>query len=104
MEASAQQSSDLFRRTVVELAELPDADLASVVEFVAELKRHNLRPQSSSTSSTANEILALARARVEEMRTLPREQIMQRFNAAVEHIRAEAIANGTAITGEYYGD
>ncbi len=102
MQTAIQQNpSDLFRRAVVELAELPDADLASVVEYVAELKRHKVRRGSSTA---AQEMLALAHARAEELRALPREQIVQRFNAAVEQIRAQVIENNTAITSDYHGD
>ena len=71
------------------------------MEFVAQLKQPKTQ---SGTSSSAHQVLALARTRAEEMRGLPREQIVQRFNAAIERLRAQAIENDTAISSEHYGD
>ena len=53
---------------------------------------------------TADEILSHAKARAAEMSHLSHAEAVQRFIDATERIRAEAIAKGTAIEGEWESD
>ena len=97
----SQNPSDLFRQAVIELAALPDAYLVPVMELVNELKRQGVRPH---LSAQAQEIRSRAHQQARDLSQRPREEVIQRFNAALEGIRATAIANGTAIDGDWHGD
>lgn len=88
---------DLIRKAVIEVAQLQEKELLIVIEMVDTLKKQRARPNKE----LAAEILARAKARAEEMKHLSREEAMERFSKSLDAIRAEAIANGTAIEGEW---
>jgi hypothetical protein len=100
MKASDLDSEKLLRQVITSVAQLPPNDLLVVYETISDLKQK----ESEKSSLTADEILARAKARAVEMRNLSHEQIVQRFIDATERIRAEAIAKGTAIEGEWESD
>ncbi|MDI6770797.1 MAG: hypothetical protein QMD04_14145 [Anaerolineales bacterium] len=100
MNASVADSEKLLRQVITSVAQLPPNDLLVVYETISDLKQK----ESEKSSLTADEILARAKARAVEMRNLSHEQIVQRFIDATERIRAEAIAKGTAIEGEWESD
>lgn len=87
----------LLRRTVVEVASLPDDDLAIVLHVVAFLK------QQRSTEATAD-IRRAARQHAKALRTLPRDQLAAQLREVGERIRNQAIASGAAIEGDWEGD
>lgn len=87
----------LLRRTVVEVAGLPDDDLAIVLEVVAFLK------QQRATETTAD-IRRAARQRAAALRALPRDQLAAQLREVGEKIRSQAVASGTAIEGDWEGD
>jgi hypothetical protein len=91
---------DLVRKAVIEVAQLPENELVAVIEMVGALKEQRARPNRA----LAKEIVARARARAAEMSHLSHEEVVQRFTNAMDRIRAEAIAKGTAIEGEWEGD
>jgi len=100
MNATDLDSEQLLRQVISSVAQLPPNELVVVYETINDL-HHKERGKSSLT---ADEILARARARAAEMIHLSREEAMERFGRALDAIRAEAIAKGTAIEGELEGD
>lgn len=87
----------LLRRTVVEVANLPDDDLAIVLDVVAFLK------QQRSVDSAA-EIRRTARQRAAALRALPRDQLAVQLREVGERIRGQVVASGMAIEGDWEGD
>ncbi len=96
----ASPSHDLVRRAVIEVAQLPENELLVVIEMVGDLKKQ----RAQKKRATAAELVARARQRATEISHLSREEMMERFSQTVEAIRAEAIAKGTAIDGEWESD
>jgi hypothetical protein len=87
----------LLRQTVVEVANLPDDDLAILLDVVALLK------QQRANEMTAD-IRRAARRRAMDLRGLPRDQLAAQLREVGERIRSQAIVNGTAIDGDWHGD
>lgn len=100
MVTQALAPQDLIRKAVIEVAQLQENELLVVIETVESLKKQRARPNRES----AKEIVARAKARAEETRNLPREELMNKFSDTLDAIRAEAIKNGTAIEGELESD
>ena len=88
---------DLVRKAVIEVAQLPESDLVAVVEFVTRLKRQPRRP-------TVAEIQAEAERLSAQLKNLPRQELMKRFQDNLDAMRADAIAKGTAIEKELESD
>ena len=99
MSVEPPSTQELVRRAVIEVASLPENDLVVVLEVVADLKR-----AKAERRAHAAEIVAGARARADELRGLPREQLFAQLQAAFAGVRAEAVAKGTAIEGDWEGD
>ncbi len=59
-----------------------------------------LRDQSRTVAG----LLAIAKKRAALLRDVPPEQVAARFTQLTEEIRQVAIANGTAIDGDWPGD
>ncbi len=91
---------ELIRKAVIEVAQLPEKELLIVIEMVDSLKKQRARPNRE----LAVEILAYAKARAAEMKHLSRAEVMEKFSKTLDAIRAEAIAKGTAIEGEWEDD
>ena len=100
MDTQTLAPQDLVRKAVIEVAQLPENELLVVIEMVDNLKKQRARPNRES----AAQIVARAKARAVETSHLSREALIQQFGDALEAIRAEAIAKGTAIEGEWEGD
>ena len=100
MNASDLDSEKLLRQVITSVAQLPPNDLLVVYETITDLNQK----ESQKHPLTSAEILARAKARDEEMKHLSREEEMERFGKTLDAIRADAIANGTAIEGELEGD
>lgn len=98
MDAQHLDAEKLLRQVLTGIAELPPTDLLVVYETISELKHKDKAGQ------TADEILSRAKARAAEMSHLSHAEAVQRFIDATERIRAEAIAKGTAIEGEWESD
>lgn len=90
-------TSELLREAIREVILLPDKDLVAVVEFVGSLKRDHARPSLA-------EIKAEAARLTQQLEGLSRAELFKRFNDNLEAIRANAIAQGTAIEGEWEHD
>ncbi len=87
----------LLRQTMVEIANLPDDDLAVLLGVVEFLKQQR-------TKATVRDIRQAARQRAAELQGLPREELTGRFLAVGERIRSQAVAQGTAIEGDWESD
>ncbi len=87
----------LFRRTVVEVASLPDDDLAILLDIVTLLKQQR-------ATETVADIRRAAHQRVMALRNLSPDQLVTQFRAVGEKIRSQAVASGTAIEGDWEGD
>ena len=92
---------NLVRAAVLEVAQLPDRDLVLVVQFVRELKQ---RRGSATPRPSVAEVRAEARRLASAMESLSREQVLARFRETLEYMRAQAVAEGTAIEGDWQGD
>jgi hypothetical protein len=100
MNENTLDNETLLRQVLTSIAQLSPNDLLVIYETIRDLKQK----ETGKTSLTADEILLRAKARAVEMRNLSHEQIVQRFIDATERIRADAIAKGTAIEGEWERD
>ncbi len=87
----------LLRRTVVEVANLPDDDLAIVLDVVAFLRQQR-------SAEAAADIRRAARQRATALRAQPRDQLAAQLREVGERIRGQAVAAGTAIDGDWEGD
>lgn len=87
----------LLRQTMVEVANLPDDDLAILLEVVALLK------QQRASEMTAD-IRRAARQRAIDLSGTPRDQLAAQLREVGERIRSQAIVSGTAIDGDWHGD
>ena len=87
----------LLRRAVVEVASLPDDDLAILLDIVAFLKQQN-------ASDAASDIRRAARQRAVSLRAMPRDELAAQFRKVGEKIRRSVIASGTAVEGDWEGD
>ncbi len=99
--ASNPTVSRLIERWAPQLAELPEEDWPLVLDFVEHLKR---RRETLRREALVAEIRAEARRRARELESVPREEIVARFDQLIEQVRQTAIARGTAITGDWEGD
>jgi len=100
MNATNLDSEKLLRQVITSVAQLPPNDLLVVYETISDLKQK----ESEKPKLTAAEIVARAKVRAAEMSHLSRAEVMERFSATLEAIRADAIAKGTAIEGEWEQD
>ena len=100
MNSNTLASQDLVRKAVIEVAQLQEKELLIVIEMVDTLKKQREHPNKE----LAAEILTRAKARAEEMKHLSREEAMEQFSKSLDAIRADAIAKGTAIEGEWESD
>ncbi len=90
----------LIRRAVSEVVSLPEEDLPLVIELASRLKRRRwIRHRSQ-----VKELVARARQRAAALADVPHDQLVAQLIAIGDTIRADAIANGTAIEGEWEGD
>jgi len=94
----------LIRHAIVEIASLPDDDLAIVVEIVNYLKQQRQAVAGSATPPSAAEIRTQARQRANLLRAMPRQALVTQFQALSERILAQAMAQGTAIDGDWARD
>ncbi len=99
MDSSATKAT--IGRVASELTQLPEEDLPLVVEFVEFLKQRQARPVHRLSLA---EMRAEAHRRAALLQNVPREEIVARFRELAEEIRQEAIAQGTAIEGDWVGD
>ncbi len=100
MLASTQNADSLIGRVARELTYLPEEDLPLVVEFVEYLRRQRVSQQKTS----AAEIQAEAHRRALQMKDVPRTEVVARFQALAEMIRADAVTKGQAIEGDWQRD
>ncbi|OIN91679.1 MAG: hypothetical protein AUJ21_07420 [Anaerolineae bacterium CG1_02_58_13] len=100
MNAMDLDSEKLLRQVITSVAQLPPNDLLVVYETISDLQHK----ESEKSKLTAAEIVARARARAVEMSHLSHEEVVQRFIDAMDRIREDAIAKGTAIEGEWERD
>jgi len=100
MDTHTLASQDLIRKAVIEVAQLHENELLVVIEMVDTLKKQRARPNRAS----AEEILTCAKARAAETSHLSREELMKKFSDTLDSIRAESVAKGTALEGEWESD
>ena len=94
-------SEKLLREVITRVAQLPPDDLLVVYETISDLKH---KDKEGKPALNAAEIVARARARASEFSHLTHAEMVQRFIDAADRMRAEAIAKGTAVEGEWEGD
>ena len=94
-------ANEIIGRVVVEVARLPQEDWPLVLDFVEHLKQ---RQETLRQKALVAEIQVAARRRAKELESVPREQIVARFDQLIEEIRQTAIAKGTAIEGDWESD
>ena len=84
------------------LVQLPMEDVRLVAQMVARLQQQRQAVTSHRLSPV--EIVTEARRRAALLSDVPRAEIAARFEALAEEIREQAIAQGTAIEGDWLGD
>ncbi|MDQ3249597.1 MAG: hypothetical protein M3Q45_10395 [Chloroflexota bacterium] len=91
---------DLLRQTIIEVANLPKQDLATVLELVNQLKQ---KPQTGlgERRRLVFELLTRAQKRADELKTLPRTEITARLRNVINEIQQEAVVKGVAIDDEW---
>jgi hypothetical protein len=102
MSAKPALAPQILGQLAIKLTGLPEEDLQLVVELVDYLEEK--RPAEPVRSLSVREIREEARKRSRLLRDVPRDQLVARFVELGEQIRQEAIANGTAIDGDWTGD
>ena len=83
----------------VRLGQLPLEDIRLVAQMVARLQQQ--RQAATSHRLSPVEIVTEARRRAALLSDVPRAEIAARFEALAEEIREQAIAQGTAIEGDW---
>ena len=91
-----QNADSLIGRVARELTYLPEEDLPLVVEFVEYLRRQ----RADQRKTSAADIQAEAHRRALQMKDVSRAEVVARFQALTEAMRAEAIKSGQAVDGE----
>jgi hypothetical protein len=102
MSAKSALAPQVLGRLAIKLTALPEEDLQLVLELVDRLEER--RPVASARSLSVKEIGEEARKRALLLRDVPRDQLVARFVEVGEQIRQAAIANDTAIDGDWTGD
>ena len=90
-------NQSLLRRTVIEIANLPDDDLAILLDVVAFLKQQR-------SAVTPSEIRRAARQRAVALKGMPRDQLVAQFRQVGSSIQSQVIASDTAVEGDWEGD
>ena len=93
---------EVVGRIALQLVQLPAEDVSAVAQLVAHLRQQR-QPAMPRQKSPA-EIVAEARRQAALLADVPRAEVVARFEALVEEIRQQAIANDTAIEGDWRGD
>ncbi len=100
MSASAKAAEGrLIGRVTAALADLGEADLALVADFVDLLRGHR-----DDDRLSPGQIRTEARRRSRLLADTPREQLVARFFELGREIRREAMARGKAVEGDWMGD
>lgn len=94
-------TQQLLEQVSGDLNTLPEEDLALVAAFVDYLKQRH--PAPSPRLSVAA-IRAEAQRRAVALQTVPRAELVTRFQEVAEAVRQQAIAQGTAISGDWERD
>ena len=82
------------------LVQLPAEYIAMVAQLVARLQQQRL----PAAPRLPAEFVTEARRQAALLRNLPRGEIAARFEALSEEIRGQAVALGTAVDGDWFGD
>jgi hypothetical protein len=101
MPAKPAAAPQVIGQLAAQLSSLAEEDLQLVAEFVSLLEKRSPEPPRLLSAA---EIREKARRRARLLHDVPREQLVARFAEVGEQIRKEAIANGTAIDGDWTGD
>jgi len=101
MSANVSTENSLIRQAVIDVASLPEEDLSLIVEFVSYLRQ---RRNTLGRKLSAAEVRAEARRQANALKGVPRHELVARFQELSESIRAQAVAKGTAIEGDWQRD
>jgi excisionase family DNA binding protein len=93
---------EVVGRIALQLVQLPAEDVAAVAQLVARLRQQR-QPAVQRLKSPA-EIVAAARKQAALLSDVPRAEVAARFEALVDEIRQQAIAQDTTIEGDWHGD
>jgi hypothetical protein len=96
-----QNTAQLVEQVASDLDTLPAEDLALVAAFIAYLKQRS--PAAAPPLSVAA-IRAEAQRRAAALGDVPRTELVRQFQALAEDVRQQAIAQGTAIAGDWERD
>lgn len=96
-----QTTQPILEHVSTDLNSLPAEDLELVTAFVTSLKQRQTVPMPR-LDAVAMRIEAQRRAAA--LRDVPRAELVTRFQAVADDIRQQAIAQGTAIAGDWEGD
>lgn len=100
MASNVLSPQDLVRQAVIEVANLPEQELLQVLAYIGLLKEQHGGAEASEVAAIRAEADRLAAG----MKGQARADVMMQFQATLNAIRAQAIAQGTAIDGEWLRD
>jgi ABC-type cobalamin/Fe3+-siderophores transport system ATPase subunit len=92
---------DLVRQAVIEVARLPEQELVQLLAYIDAMKE---RSATTTTQQAVASIRTEAAQLAVVLENQPRSEAMAQMRATMERIRAQAIADGTAIDGDWHGD
>lgn len=101
MVVKAQSSQSLVRQAVIEVANLPEPALRQVLAYIEVLKGQQAEAAKAAVTAAIN---AEAERLAATMQGRPRPEVMAEFRSVLESMRQQAVAQGTAIDGEWQGD
>lgn len=94
-------SQELVRQAVIEVASLPEPALQQVLAYIEVLKGQQTEVDKAAVvaaiSTNTDRLVA-------DMQGQSRAAVMAEFRAALELIREQAVAQGTAIDGDWQRD
>jgi hypothetical protein len=98
----AYQELILIRQAVLEVAALPVNELQLVLDYVAHLK--DQREVPTAQRPLVAELRAAARQHATVLKTVPRAVVASQLGNTIERIRGQAIAQETALDGDWHDD
>lgn len=92
----------LIASVTQDLTQLPEEDLPLVVEFVHYLRqrKQTIPAQQLSVADIRTE----ARRRAALLQSLPRTEVVIRFQQLADEIRQDVLNRGTGVMSDYEGD
>ena len=100
----APQTDSMLKQLISDILVLQNDELEIVSVLIEKIKASRPPVQSKTRRPSVALMRAEAKRRAAALGNVPRAELTARLVKVVDEIRAEAIAKGTAIEGEWKGD